>query len=107
MSPDLAWLRAFEGTCLAKMGRRREAWAILEELEYIRATEYVDAYFMAILRAALVQRDQAYAELERAYEESSAWLWTFSADPKLDYFRGDSRYTRICAAVRQPSTLGP
>ena len=107
MSPDLAWLRALEGTCLAKMGRGHEAWAILEELEHIRATEYVDAYFMAILRASLGQPNQAYAELERAYEESSAWLWAFSVDPKLDYFRGDARYTQICAAVRQPSTLVP
>ena len=75
MSPDLTWLRGLEGTCLASMGRTTEAWAILEELEHIRRTEYVDAYYMAILRAALGQRDQAFAELERAYEESSARLW--------------------------------
>ena len=103
MSPDIGWLRALEATCLAKMRRGREAWAILEELEHIRATEYVDAYFMAILRASLEQQDQAWAELERAYAESSAWLWTFSVDPKLDYFRGDPRYSRICAAIRQPA----
>src|SRR5688500_5936971 len=95
MSPDIAWLRAHEETCLVKMRRGREAWAIVEELEHIRATEYVDAYFMAVLRASLEQRDQAWAELERAFDESSAWLWTFSVDPKLDYFRGDPRYTRI------------
>jgi tetratricopeptide (TPR) repeat protein len=104
MSPDLAWLRGLEGTCLANMGRRREAWAILEELEHIRGTEYVDAYFIAILRAALGQREQAFGELERAYDESSARLWTFHADPKLDYFRDDPRYLRICAELRKPST---
>jgi tetratricopeptide (TPR) repeat protein len=107
MSPDLAWLRGLEGACLAQMGRVREAWAILEELEHIRGSEYVDAYFLAILRAALGQHDLAFAELERAYEESSARLWTFHADPKLDYFRGDARYARICAELRKPSaTLG-
>ena len=104
MSPDLNWLRGLEGTCLARMGRTREAWAILEELEHIRGTEYVDAYFMAILRAALRQREDAFAELERAYEESSARLWTFHADPRLDYFRKDRRYLRICAALKKPST---
>jgi tetratricopeptide (TPR) repeat protein len=104
MSPDLTWLRGLEGTCLARMGRTREAWAILEELEHIRLTEYVDAYFMAILRGALGQREGAFAELERAYDESSARLWTFHADPKLDYFRDDSRYLKICAALRRPST---
>ena len=104
MSPDLMWLRGLEGTCLARMGHTREAWAILEELEHIRRTEYVDAHYMAILRGALGQREQAFAELERAYEESSARLWTFHADPKLDYFRGDRRYQRICAELRKPST---
>jgi hypothetical protein len=89
------------------MGRVRDAWAILEELEHIRGSEYVDAYFMAILRASLGQHDAAFAELERAYEESSARLWTFHADPKLDYFRDDPRYARICAELRKPSaTLG-
>jgi tetratricopeptide (TPR) repeat protein len=104
MSPDLMWLRGLEGTCLASMGHTRQAWAILEELEHVRLTEYVDAYYLAILRAALGQRDQAFAELERAYEESSARLWTFHADPKLDYFRSDRRYKQICAELRKPST---
>jgi DNA-binding winged helix-turn-helix (wHTH) protein/tetratricopeptide (TPR) repeat protein len=103
MSPDVAWLRGLEGTCLAKMGNTREAWAILEELEHIRRSEYVDAYYMAILRAALGQREQAFAELDRAYDECSARLWEFHVDPKLDYFRTDPRYTRICAALRQPA----
>jgi tetratricopeptide (TPR) repeat protein len=105
MSPDVTWLRGLEGTCLAKMGQRREASAILEELEHIRRTEYVDAYYMAILRAALGQREEAFAELERAYEECSARLWEFPADPKLDYFRDDARYTRISAALRQPTAV--
>jgi DNA-binding winged helix-turn-helix (wHTH) protein/Tfp pilus assembly protein PilF len=104
MSPDLTWLRGLEGMCLANMRRTREAWAILEELEHIRRTEYVDASFIAMLRAALGQRELAFAELERALDESSSRLWTFHADPKLDYFRGDSRYTRICAELQKPST---
>jgi DNA-binding winged helix-turn-helix (wHTH) protein len=103
MSPDVTWLRGLEGACLAHMNRTRDAWAILEELEHIRASEYVDAYYVAILRAALGQREQAFAELERAYEECSARLWGFHLDPKLDYFRSDPRYARLCTALRQPS----
>jgi tetratricopeptide (TPR) repeat protein len=103
MSPDVTWLRGLEGACLAQMNRRRDAWAILEELEHIRASEYVDAYYIALLRAALGQREQAFAELDRAYEECSARLWEFHVDPKLDYFRSDPRYARLCAALRQPS----
>ena len=105
MSPDTAWLRALEGTCLAKMRRTAAAHGILDELEYIRPSEYVDAYFMAILKAALGQREQAFDELERAYEECSAWLWGYHVDPKLDYFRDDARYTRICTELRKPSNI--
>lgn len=104
MSPDLTWLRGLEATCLARMGHTRQAWAILEELEHIRVTEYVDAYFLAILYNALGHREQAFAELERAYMENSARLWTFHADPKLDDFRNDPRYHRIGAALRRPAT---
>jgi DNA-binding winged helix-turn-helix (wHTH) protein len=103
MSPDVTWLRGLEGTCLAKMGKMREARTILEELEHIRRTEYVDAYYMAILRAALGQREEAFAELDRAGDECSARLWEFPADPKLDYFRDDPRYKRMCTALRQPA----
>lgn len=103
MSPDTSWLLALEGTCLAKMGQGREAVGVLEGLEGMRAVEYVDAYYMAVLRGALGHREQAFAELERAYEESSSWLWAFQVDPKLDYFRDDPRFEQICAALQQPA----
>src|SRR6476469_9665581 len=42
-----------------------EAQAILEGLEQLRRTDYVDAFFMAVFREAVGQRDEAYGELER------------------------------------------
>ncbi len=53
----------------------------------IRKTQYVDAYFMAVLLDALGDRDQAFQELERAFHEkspvlfASAWIpgWTTCA----------------------------
>lgn len=103
MSPDTSWLQALEATCLAKMGRHRDARAILDELEHTRATEYIDAYFLAVLRAALGDRAGAFAELERSVEECSSWLWGFNVDPKLDYFRGDPRFTKLSDELRLPS----
>src|SRR5262245_7999355 len=40
MSGDLPWLRALEGTCLAKLGRMSDAHAILDELEHRRESDY-------------------------------------------------------------------
>jgi DNA-binding winged helix-turn-helix (wHTH) protein/tetratricopeptide (TPR) repeat protein len=98
-SPDLPWLRALEGACLAKMGRVDQAAALLEELEWRRHAEYIDAYFMAVFREALGQRDSAFEELRRACEENSRWLYSLDIDPKMDPFRGDPRFARLRASL--------
>jgi tetratricopeptide (TPR) repeat protein len=95
MSPELSWLRALQGACLVKSGREEEAWAILNTLDRLRCTEYVDAYGMAVLRRALGQHEEAFAELERAVEENSAGLFALEVDPKMDCFRSDPRYARL------------
>jgi hypothetical protein len=87
MSPDLPWLRALEGVCQARLGRDRAARAILQGLEALRRTEYVDAYYMAVLRIAMGQPDEAMTELKRAQAENSAWLYARNVDPQLDPIR--------------------
>ena len=91
IAPDLPWLRALEGTCQARLGRRGDANAILEGLEVLRRHEYVDAHYMAVFRSAMGHTEQAVAELERAVAENSAWLYTWAVDPKLDALRGAPR----------------
>jgi DNA-binding winged helix-turn-helix (wHTH) protein/tetratricopeptide (TPR) repeat protein len=87
ISPDLPWLRALDGACQAIRGRRGAAATMLEGLEVLRHTEYVDAYYMAVLRGALGQSREALAELTRAGAENSAWLYTMDVDPMLDTLR--------------------
>lgn len=92
--PDLPWLRALEGACMARCGRRASAASVLKELQGRRLTEYVDAYYMALLRDALGQRDQAFRELDRACEEGSTALSILGVDPKMDGLRADPRFGR-------------
>lgn len=99
MCPDLPWLRALEGTCLAAMGLEKRATPILEGLEQLRQTEYVDAYYMAVFRCALGQREKAFAELERACAENAAPLFAMKVDPKLDALRGDGRVAALFASL--------
>lgn len=87
MAPDIPWIRAREGTCLVKSGRAPEAIEILEELQRQRKTEYVDAYHLALLLAALKKREQALAELARAREEKSWSVSLLNVDPKADALR--------------------
>jgi len=95
MSPDLPWLRALEGASLAQLGRADEASAIVDSIVELRRTEYVDAFFMAVLRLALNQREEAMAEIERAVEENSAWLYSLGADPMMDHFSTDARFQHM------------
>jgi len=104
MSPDLPWLRALEGTCLAKMGRTGEAREILDELEHLRRSEYVDAFYQSVFREALGHRAEALNELERADDENSPFLYSMNVDPKMDVFRADARYQRLEAGRSSRST---
>jgi DNA-binding winged helix-turn-helix (wHTH) protein/Flp pilus assembly protein TadD len=99
MSPDLPWLRAVEGACLARHGQRKEATPILAELNQVRKTQYVDAYFMAVLLDAFGDRDQAFQELERAYHEKSPTLFSLGVDPRIDSLRCDPRFAALTNRV--------
>lgn len=95
VSPDLYWLRAMEGTCLAKMKRRKEALLVLEDLDRIREREYVDPYHMALFLEALGRRDDAMAELNQACEENSSVLFMIDTDPRMDEIRHDPRFAAL------------
>ena len=95
LCPDLPWLRALEGTCLARSGQRRAALAIAAQLDRSRPAEYVDGYYMALLREALGERDAAFQELDRACQEGSVALSILNVDPKMDVLRADLRFGRF------------
>jgi len=101
LSPDVLWLRALEGSCHALLGRRRDARAMLEGLETVRQSEYVDAYYMSVFRSALGQPRDALAELERAFTENSAWLYALDVDPRFDTIRTEPGFRRLHQRLRR------
>jgi DNA-binding winged helix-turn-helix (wHTH) protein len=94
IAPDVPWLRALEGACLAALGRRDDAHTMLVGLEVLRHSEYVDAYHMAVFRSALRRPREAAAELERASAENSAWLYALDVDPMFDSLRSEPVFRR-------------
>jgi DNA-binding winged helix-turn-helix (wHTH) protein/Flp pilus assembly protein TadD len=94
-SPDLSYVLALEGVCLARAGRSRDALAQLQRLDAQRRTCYVDAYGVAVLLTALGAHEQALKELERAGDERSSALNKLLADPHLDPLRAYSRFERV------------
>ncbi len=65
------WLGYF----CALTGRRRDALAILDELERSSRREYVSPQSFAVVRLGLGEKDQALSLLEKAYDERAIeWL---------------------------------
>ncbi|MFL6228385.1 MAG: protein kinase domain-containing protein [Pyrinomonadaceae bacterium] len=77
---------------LAKSGRRGEAQKILEEMKERQKREHVDAGDFAVIHTALGDKDEAFADLEKAYKEHSRWMGYLKVDPALDDLRDDPRF---------------
>jgi DNA-binding winged helix-turn-helix (wHTH) protein len=105
VDPGSTWLAALEATCLARNGKRPEALNLLAELKDRRKSEYVDAYYLAILMEALGKRQDAFKELKRAVKENSAALYLLDVDPQMDPLRNDVRFQAIRANL-YPSKSG-
>jgi len=95
IAPEVTLFRAAEATCLAKQGRSREASAVLAELNLNRKSQYVDAYYVALLLEALGQRDEAFEELERSHAEKSPMVAWLDLDTKADSLRDDPRFAKL------------
>ena len=80
---------------MALSGRTAEAAAILEDLQLKRPARFVDAYHMALLSDSLGRRDEAFAELDRAYDENSYMLLLMNVDAKADALRTDARFAAL------------
>jgi TolB-like protein/Flp pilus assembly protein TadD len=95
--------RSLLGVTLALAGRTAEARAELAYRIESASTKYVSAYDIASIHAALGDTDQAFAWLDRAFEERSALLHSLRIDPVMDAIRGDPRYAAAERRLNLPS----
>ena len=95
-------LLAALGYAYAKSGRRQEAEAVLKQWKEIEKTKYVANYWLAIVYAALGEKDAAFAELEKAYREHDWFLQRLKTDPFMDPLRGDPRFKDLVRRLGLP-----
>jgi TolB-like protein/Tfp pilus assembly protein PilF len=74
----------------AKMGERQRSLDIMKQLQ--NSGDYISPAHLAIFYAALGDREQAFATLEKGYSERSPSLQSVKVDPAFDSLRSDPRF---------------
>ncbi len=95
LSPDLSYATAGVAHVLALSGRRREAEALVAELEARARARYVTPVAFCIAHLGLRNIDQVFHWLERAYEDRRGWLTYLRVDPIFDPVKDDPRFAEF------------
>ena len=98
-SPNLAQL----GHAYALSGKRNEAISIVGEFREMSKQSFRGSYDSAILYTGLGDRDKAFEQLNKAYEERSGWIIYLKVEPQFEPLRSDPRY----ASLLQRLNLSP
>lgn len=95
---------------LAQVGRRDEARAVLERLQWLRRERYVLNTFSAAAYAALGDLEAALGELRSAEDLRCPWFFQMLADPRVNSLRGRPEYAAmqgILAAMEAEAARRP
>ncbi|MDL2718946.1 MAG: protein kinase, partial [Acidobacteriota bacterium] len=85
------------------MGRRQEALQVLSSLEALSKKQYVTSYAVALVHAALGDKDRAFEWLDRGIEERTHWLVWIKRDLRWEPLRSDPRFAEMIRRVGLPS----
>jgi adenylate cyclase len=95
----------------AVSGNREEAQKIIAELQKLAKSKYIPSFQIAAIYAGLsasparnaspvrTEKDQAFAWLEKAYEERSDGLVYLMADQRFDTLRSDPRFKDLAHRI--------
>lgn len=84
----------------ARMGRREEALAIVDELVALKSERYVSSYGLASIFSCLGEVETALDWLDKAYDEHDQTLVWAKVHPRLDPLRGEPRFRRLLERMR-------
>ena len=99
LSDNSTFMVASLGAVFAAWGKEADARNILAELQELSRRKHVSQASVAAIFAGLDDKDQAFAYLEKAYEEHSQQLVHLKRGSLLDGLRSDQRYTNLLRRV--------
>jgi tetratricopeptide (TPR) repeat protein len=87
---------------LSKTDRKQDAEALLSKWKQEAKTKYISNYWFAIGYAAYGDKDAAFAELEKAYQNHDWFLQRIKVDPMMDPLRDDPRFDQMVKRLNFP-----
>jgi TolB-like protein/Flp pilus assembly protein TadD len=86
---------ALTGRLYAVTGKRAEALSTITQLRSMATRRYVPDYSIALVYAALGEKDQAFGLLEKSYRDHTVDMITLYYDPLIDNLRSDPRFADL------------
>ncbi len=80
------------GHAYAISGQKGEAQRVLEELKEYSKHQYVSPDNQALIYAGLGEKNEAFEQLQKAYDERAGQLIYLNVDPRFDTLRSDPRF---------------
>ncbi|HEX2713824.1 MAG TPA: protein kinase, partial [Candidatus Acidoferrales bacterium] len=102
LSPNITQYKAGLGYAYARAGKSAEARKLLSELKEYSKRRYVSWLDLATIYAGLGEKDQAFASLEKAYEQREPLLIEARVEPLFDPLRSDPRFADLLRRLGLP-----
>jgi TolB-like protein/Tfp pilus assembly protein PilF len=107
MYGDHSEVRAFLAYAFASSGQSAKAREVLDRLQELNKRQHVSPYIFALIHTALGEIDEAFACLERGFEEQDEELGMLKMDPLLDRLHEDSRFKNLLQRIGLTPQVGP
>ncbi|MEP7363112.1 MAG: tetratricopeptide repeat protein [Acidobacteriota bacterium] len=98
---------AFLSMGYARVGRTREARALLAEVVALSRTQYVCPFEVAVAFASLGEKDEAFAWMRRGIAERADCMVHLRSEPWVAPLRSDPRYAALIKEVGFPPDAPP
>jgi tetratricopeptide (TPR) repeat protein len=88
-------------------GKETEARQTLAQVRELSKTQFMAAWPIGLIYVALGDKDEAFAWMDRAYEERNPWLLSLRVNPWVDPLRSDPRFDELVRRVEATAKLTP
>ncbi len=86
----------------AVFGKKQQALQLLSELKEMSKRRFVQSWSFAIIYVGLGDKDQAFAWLDKAYDERPSDIESIKVDPRMQPLRSDPRYRELLLRMGLP-----